>query len=1221
MQKKIYIPPLIIIFFTALVFLGPRLLDVDTVRSKVAKIMSTKSGWQIDASQLDWYWLPTPHFSLHDTTLSKEDTLLTIPEIRIFPLWRSLLKQKVELKEVKLIKPQLNIDSLTKDKEQINLSLPHALVTVIDGSIVFNKGLSPEQAHLFPLTVSEIDATIYLSPDRGDFQLSSKSSSFNFMELEGYFTPRDLGYNFDYEINGLQFNKLLPAFDDDRLLPVEAAISIRGNISGNKTKQLKASVSGDFPCFVAPSETGAFLLDCGNVDLDITKDDTGFKINIKDLQLKNPAMALRGEIAKLAPLPSTVDPEPIWLLDLVGTDMDLSAIRKGVLTLWGDNHIAKTVCDIVLGGKAKQATFFFKAPLAGFRDIQQMKINVDVEEAEIHPPSTPLFLEKARGPIEINDGYLSGQGLTAKFGNSTGENCSLFLDLAGRKRDFKLDLDIDADLTALPTVLHDLIQHDIFRQELQHFSNIQGRATGHLSIGDTLTNPKVEVNINSVNGGAKYESLSHPFRIRSGNIDISPNNVNWREIRGIVGSHTIREFTGGVSWDKELALEIKSAQATFDSKALLAELNNSSALPGEIAKAVTKVEGVIELNKATMSGQITDPENWQYSFDIATSGSRWTSPLLPRPILAERVRARINREQIDLLSGKIWFLEQPLLIEGSFSHKKFSDWQFWTILTGTIREPLAEWIKEKEWIPENYFPAIPCTLDKLKVQWNNESLKLSGGIAAGMGGITSPSVRLQLESDKNHLRINKLIVSSPKEQGHLTLDYPKTSNPRLNASWQGFINAKTVNELLSINILPAERVEGDFSVKYSKSPEIKNFTGWVNAQNVDWFLNKNRHDIVIKNLKIIGEEDGLIKIDNAIIATENDELNLNGQLTMKQNIVSFDLGLEAGKINRQTVKKISEDIKTFSTVDEESKERLETPLNKQQKGVLHFKTDIFTSIPENNEDDISSYVLSPVKGFITIDSNADIYTLDLRDSKICGLDISATLNLEGSKHESSLNIFTDSSSPPLFEDVLPCFGFNKTFIEGAMHLDVNLQGTADKWQDGKADLYSDGGYIHRLGFLSKLFRVINLRDVFSGKNLPDFAKKGFAYTKVDITSHIEANKLHIDKSFIEGEGLNIFGQGTIDLGLANWEADLTVMVAPLKSVDAVITKIPLIGKVVGGNKKALLAIPASIKGDLRDPDVTILPPESIGKGFLNLITNTLMVPFQIFSPLLPAKEQ
>jgi hypothetical protein len=81
------------------------------------------------------------------------------------------------------------------------------------------------------------------------------------------------------------------------------------------------------------------------------------------------------------------------------------------------------------------------------------------------------------------------------------------------------------------------------------------------------------------------------------------------------------------------------------------------------------------------------------------------------------------------------------------------------------------------------------------------------------------------------------------------------------------------------------------------------------------------------------------------------------------------------------------------------------------------------------------------------------------------------------------------------------------------------------------------------------------------------------------------------------------------------------MLAPLKTMDAILTSIPILGKVVGGTDKAVISIPVSLKGSLIDPTVTLLPAEAIGEGLRNLVANTLMMPFQILSPLLSGPEQ
>jgi len=78
-----------------------------------------------------------------------------------------------------------------------------------------------------------------------------------------------------------------------------------------------------------------------------------------------------------------------------------------------------------------------------------------------------------------------------------------------------------------------------------------------------------------------------------------------------------------------------------------------------------------------------------------------------------------------------------------------------------------------------------------------------------------------------------------------------------------------------------------------------------------------------------------------------------------------------------------------------------------------------------------------------------------------------------------------------------------------------------------------------------------------------------------------------------------------------------VMVAPLKTIDTIVSKVPLLGKAVGGKDAAIVAFPVKIKGQIEDPEVTVLSPDAVSEAMIDLIKNTLMLPFRILSPIFP----
>jgi hypothetical protein len=98
--------------------------------------------------------------------------------------------------------------------------------------------------------------------------------------------------------------------------------------------------------------------------------------------------------------------------------------------------------------------------------------------------------------------------------------------------------------------------------------------------------------------------------------------------------------------------------------------------------------------------------------------------------------------------------------------------------------------------------------------------------------------------------------------------------------------------------------------------------------------------------------------------------------------------------------------------------------------------------------------------------------------------------------------------------------------------------------------------------------------------------------------------------------MKIFSEGDVDL--MDKELDLRVAVAPLKTVDFVVNKIPLVSYILGGS---LVSITMSIKGDWADPTVSPLSTASaIGSGLLGIIERTVKLPVKLVEPLAPGRQ-
>jgi hypothetical protein len=147
--------------------------------------------------------------------------------------------------------------------------------------------------------------------------------------------------------------------------------------------------------------------------------------------------------------------------------------------------------------------------------------------------------------------------------------------------------------------------------------------------------------------------------------------------------------------------------------------------------------------------------------------------------------------------------------------------------------------------------------------------------------------------------------------------------------------------------------------------------------------------------------------------------------------------------------------------------------------------------------------------------------------------------------------------------------------------------------------------------------IVNITDLFITQT-GTTVKKGFPFSQLDIDTHISENYLFFDRAILHGEGLNLFLQG--DLYLADYDSDMTLLIAPFKSFDTLVSKVPVIGKPLMSEYHSLLAIPLAIKGPLADPLITPLHPEAVGGALFNVVKGTLKLPYNILNPLKEEKE-
>ena len=116
--------------------------------------------------------------------------------------------------------------------------------------------------------------------------------------------------------------------------------------------------------------------------------------------------------------------------------------------------------------------------------------------------------------------------------------------------------------------------------------------------------------------------------------------------------------------------------------------------------------------------------------------------------------------------------------------------------------------------------------------------------------------------------------------------------------------------------------------------------------------------------------------------------------------------------------------------------------------------------------------------------------------------------------------------------------------------------------------------------------------------------------QIQAKGELQSGKLSIQELHMDSSVMQLVSQGEIDW--VNQKIDLTAAVAPLKKVDWIVQRIPIVDYILEGT---LISIPVRVHGNLNDPKIIPLDPSLIGSDLVGIMKRTLKLPFKLVQPL------
>ncbi len=1209
--------------------------------------------------RIRWSWHPLPGIRLEGVSISRHDFSLNATDITLLPDWVSLASGSPRISALTISNPKVVIAQISgPSAKNIDLSalprkisIKNATVTLPDETRI--PGLPPRWIHA---GLKGIDSTVKIDPDTGtvsvtgsfhppcaaEVQLHARAA----MPFERNSLPR--AFTARLKVTDIDLDRLFQKWARRHNAPTARKVNLALGIEGGANSTITGSLTANSPCILLPGRQKGIDLSCGVLNAGFKWSGKRLATTINKFILENPAISMNGTISVTLPGQdgggpvSSRENEPYWDINLNARNIDLAGVRKVVLNLFGKQEVASLVCDIVRGGRAPSLTYIFQGSTSDFEFVDHMRLTALVDRAPIYIPDPDLFLEQASGPIRIENGILYGDNLTGVMGNSRAWNGSLALGLSEDLFQFELDLDLDADLAELKPLLARLVDNRLVAAEVRKFRGISGRAQGSLHMGPDLRDFDVYVKVRNARGKAFYDRLGWPVSIKDGRAEIGPESVSWNGVSGTAGSSSIGECSGSFDWKGQEMLTIDSLSANLDANETLAYLRRFPVLRREMAPAVTALHGRVAVEGAMLQGPVRKPELWKYRAPFSPLGLDISSPMLQGPWRAVSGSALLTQDRLTARDIALDIGSEKTVLGTSLSHRYLKDWQGNISLRGTYGRTFQDWLTSRGWLPPLYRLSVPCRLKGLDIEFSDSALFMEGKcLFSGQAG-GRHELGIALSSTEQGFSLDRLEVKGGGENARLSLAIPAASGP-FRIQWDGELGQSAADAILENNQILHGFIKGNFSLLIPLSQgRPPAFEGIIDAQGIDWPWG-TKQPLTISALKCAGNGAGS-ELELLDLGINGDRLELKGDILAEKSGVRLDLSLHAPVLHQKNIQQIlpaangesyrhSPELarngppssrtpapghagKTAAGAIRGEENRGDTGTFPTIHGAINFSVDRYLDdpvisaggiVPDAQARQVAEY--SDLEGKLLFAPDGGIVIMADHGTR-CGIDFSGNATFDTDGHETkSLLFHSPAKSETRIEEILSCIGANTTLIQGAVSLEAYVLLDQDDLVDGYLDLEAHDGKISRMSLLSGIFSVVNLVDFLGPDGWREITSGGLAFSRAGMKSTIKDNVLFIDNISIYGNGLNLFGAGRIYIDEKTVNA--TAIVSPLKTIDAIVTRIPLLGAGLGGNHKSFISFPVRIHGPLSDPAITPLPVKTVTDILRKIIMSPIQAPLEM----------
>ncbi|MFA6148182.1 MAG: AsmA-like C-terminal domain-containing protein [bacterium] len=1191
---------LLVALLAALAFLMPRWINGEAVKAGILARVSRATGGTMRYDRLDLAWFPRPRVVVRRLVMDLPHRAAgSVESLTLYPAVFPLFRGGYRVAKIVADAPDLAVEIPPRGKEEKPLTIeevrvriaellsalsadaPGLVIEVRRGRVALSIGPRPVCA------LREVEGRIVLPPKRLEVDVRCASNLWENLTLNGSLDAAEWNGRGTIGVAGLDLAPFAESF-----LPEEWRRRVAGRadlgagfvIGGFRT--LKAEVRGESPSLSVRRGNGTAAVSGLRIVGSIESGGRETAVSVTRLSLESPRLRVSGRLVLDRAAPHGA-------LELFGGDVDIEQARRALLALAGDVDGVRNVLDYVRGGRLALSSLRIEGPtIFGSGAFDRLYLKGHLETGNIFVPDADLDLREVAGDVVLSRGILAADHAAARVGDSRARDGSLVLGFTGRNPPFRLDAQVEADLARLPRVLLRLTGDKGLEDELSRVEDLTGRASGRLTIGDRIGSLRVTADAADLRLSARYRRIPFPVEVDGGRLLFDENGIAVERLSGRLGRSAFSGVAARIRLGESPALDRFSGNVS----AVLAELYPwMASLDGmETARAnVRKLDGFADLAVARLDGPIDRPAEWRYEASGSLRDVVVESKRLPGPVALAKGGFHLSTDNVTVTGADARFLDAAIVLSMRLDGYRTPFRGLDANLSGQVGPDALRWIWDAARMPQELTLRAPITVSAGHVVMDRDGTFSIAGTYALRGG---PALSGEFVKARDGFVLRRGTVQD--DESLATIDL-RLSGRELDVGFSGHLARETVSRLFQDERIRHGWIAGDLRANIALDHPARSIAqGHLAAKEIH--IPHLMGPLAVEDLSLRATGNR-IEVTSSDLTWGKTRFSLAGSAIASGDALDVDADLAADGIAWD---EILATVPGAEGAGGSGGDRGGSGAIRRLPvtGIVRLTAGSLT---------VGEYAWKRVRADIALGEEESVATI--READLCG--ISITGDVHPGPGGTSVDLRFSSQGRALQAD-LSCLKRQRIGMTGTYDLSGRIEGrgTGDELVRslrGDIAFRATKGRIHKLNLLSKILALLNVTQIFFGK-APDLARDGFAYNKLSVKGTLSGGKVMIREAILDGSSMNIVGQGEIDVRTR--KVDIVVLASPLKTVDTILRRIPVVRYILGGS---LVSIAVRAEGDPDDPAVSILPPSEVVKGLLGVVERTLRLPVRLFEGGVP----